>query len=704
MLDDQPFLNRSSNATAPARSAASSGSPQLGLDLPGRSAEGREERAPEPADLGGPRLRGGGRRQRAVGGGQARPRVAGHRAGLDQDAQEQAVLAGRRRLAGVGRLDGRARDPRRCGRRARRRSRPAPRRGARQARPRSREGPSACARSCSSSRWSSASIAANTSTSDRLSECSLAAASASAGRARVRAASRRRAATACAPGGSYKTAGGPSRSAAGALGDARAASARARPRGALARGVELALPVRGDAQHAGALDPQDVVAGALAGARSRSPKACAASTSPRVRAASASERTSGRRARSRAGGECQGALVHAHEALRAIAVEGYERAGSAVRIASSRSSRALLGGRSRHSASARSSTRAAPAWSCRRCAASAAYEYHRTASSATPAASWCAAIRRSRRRGPHPGRAPARALRAVVMAALGRAQGLVGGLADAAVAEVVGVEPLGAHDAAPPELVEAADEALFVALARVGQHGRRELAADRRGDPGELAGRGGQAGEPRRDHGLHLAAGRLGRPPGRPRRGTADCPRSRRTAGPSRPRRGASGHPLGQQAGLGAAQPLAARSPSARSSAAGPASARPTGCCASISSRRAVAATSSGAAPCGAQQVVQELERRAVEPLQVVGDQQQRRPGREDRLGERSNSRWRCSARAERLRGDRRARAAGARARSGVRAVEPAQARRRAARRAQPGDDRPVGERRPRRGTSGPRR
>ena len=46
-----------------------------------------------------------------------------------------------------------------------------------------------------------------------------------------------------------------------------------------------------------------------------------------------------------------------------------------------------------------------------------------------------------------------------------------------------------ADDAAPPQLVEADDERLRVDVARVGQHRRRELAADRRGDARQFAGR-----------------------------------------------------------------------------------------------------------------------------------------------------------------------------------------------------------------------
>src|SRR5437879_3484801 len=68
----------------------------------------------------------------------------------------------------------------------------------------------------------------------------------------------------------------------------------------------------------------------------------------------------------------------------------------------------------------------------------------------------------------------------VVIAALGGAQRLIGGFPDAAVAKVVGVPLVGAHDAAPPELVEAADERLVVELARFGQHRGGELATDRR--------------------------------------------------------------------------------------------------------------------------------------------------------------------------------------------------------------------------------
>ena len=134
-----------------------------------------------------------------------------------------------------------------------------------------------------------------------------------------------------------------------------------------------------------------------------------------------------------------------------------------------------------------------------------------------------------------------------------------------------------------------------------------------------------------------------------------------------------------------------------RSSACSPAASSPTGSPASSSSRRAVAATSSGAGGLRAQEVVQELERRDVEPLQVVGDEQQRRarrraaPGRPPRTGA-GAARARAAAPAAGGPGAPLELGEQARELGQMRALEPAQPRADGIG-AQPGDDRPVGDR-----------
>ncbi|MFN8537681.1 MAG: hypothetical protein U0232_09425 [Thermomicrobiales bacterium] len=96
-----------------------------------------------------------------------------------------------------------------------------------------------------------------------------------------------------------------------------------------------------------------------------------------------------------------------------------------------------------------------------------------------------------------------------------RTEGEVGDLADRVVAEVVGVAPLLAHEAALPEFVQAAHEGRLVRFARPRQHLRRELPPDRRGHPDQLTGRCRQLRQPRLDHRLHLRV--QPRPPGLPR-------------------------------------------------------------------------------------------------------------------------------------------------------------------------------------------
>ena len=189
----------------------------------------------------------------------------------------------------------------------------------------------------------------------------------------------------------------------------------------------------------------------------------------------------------------------------------------------------------------------------------------------------------------------------VVATALGGRQCLVGDIADAAVAEVVGIEGVGAHDAPTPQLVERSDERLLVDVAGAGQHRRGELSSDGRRDAGQLAGRCGEAGESGRDHGLDLAAFRRRRARGVLGAALNGLDQEQRVAlrlGEQARRLGGlerrAGHAFGKELGVGATEPaeLDLGEPSRLSS---PVTSSPTGCSASSSSRRAVAAMRTGA-------------------------------------------------------------------------------------------------------------
>ena len=228
------------------------------------------EDAAQAADLGRPRLRPLPVRQRPVGRGHAGPRVAGQRAGLDQDAQEQPVprrarparCAPRARRRG-----GRGRAPARCGRRARRRGRRAPRRRARPRpalvdRQQLAYGPAARA----SSRASRAISAAHRWTM-RAGVRVPAGVGARRPRRRARAAASSVAAEQPQRVGEADPAGelGVLPVAQQVLGAVLGAPARrARPRGAAGPARQLARPVGGDGEHPLALDREHVVALALA--------------------------------------------------------------------------------------------------------------------------------------------------------------------------------------------------------------------------------------------------------------------------------------------------------------------------------------------------------------------------------------------------------------------------------------------------------
>ena len=123
--------------------------------------------------------------------------------------------------------------------------------------------------------------------------------------------------------------------------------------------------------------------------------------------------------------------------------------------------------------------------------------------------------------------------------------------------EVVGVEPVGAHDPAPPQLVEPADERLLVETAGVGQDRAGELAPDRRGDARQLVRRPGEPRQPRGDHRLDpvaVAAFRAGLD------GLDEEERVALGLGEQALGLGLAEplphHPLGEQVGLAAAQPF----------------------------------------------------------------------------------------------------------------------------------------------------
>jgi len=94
------------------------------------------------------------------------------------------------------------------------------------------------------------------------------------------------------------------------------------------------------------------------------------------------------------------------------------------------------------------------------------------------------------------------------LAAARRAERGVGGIADPAMAEVVGVRTMRADDPAAPQLIQGADECLLRHSGSGGQHVRGERAPDRRADPGQLSGGPGQPRQAASDHRLHLRRGR----------------------------------------------------------------------------------------------------------------------------------------------------------------------------------------------------
>jgi hypothetical protein len=105
----------------------------------------------------------------------------------------------------------------------------------------------------------------------------------------------------------------------------------------------------------------------------------------------------------------------------------------------------------------------------------------------------------------------------VEVAAPGRAESQIGDLPDPVVGEVVGIRPLVPDHAAPPQLVQAADQVQRSGLAGLGEHVGGELPPDGRGDADQVAGRPGELGEPGLDHSLDPGGDRRGRaPPGPP--------------------------------------------------------------------------------------------------------------------------------------------------------------------------------------------
>jgi hypothetical protein len=79
-------------------------------------------------------------------------------------------------------------------------------------------------------------------------------------------------------------------------------------------------------------------------------------------------------------------------------------------------------------------------------------------------------------------------------------------LTDAVVREVVAVRRAVAHDPAPPQLVQRADERVVAEPGRASEHVGGELAADRRRERRDVARGGGEAREPRLDHRLQARA------------------------------------------------------------------------------------------------------------------------------------------------------------------------------------------------------
>ena len=363
------------------------------------------------------------------------------------------------------------------------------------------------------------------------------------------------------------------------------------------RRLEPALPERGDGEHPGALDPEDVVAGAL-GAGAQLLAEGRRGVEVAVRERRERQRAHQRRLRRRpdAARQAEGAVVHLDEPLRAVAVEGDQRRGQ--RGEDRELARLALAG-GRELAAERQRTLERPGGARGVVPALRGLGRADMPADRLVGGARGLVVRGERRAGGIDVGAvrPLERARHAEMEVppLRGTQRLVRGLADAAVTEVVGVEPVGAHDPAPPQLVEPADERLLVETAGVGQDRAGELAADRRGDARQLVRRPGEPRQPRGDHRLDpvaVAAFRAG------------------LDGLDEEQRVALG--LGEQAlGLGLAEPLpsirsASRSDSPRlsrsspisvqrPSACSPAVSSATGCRASISSRRAVAATSSGA-------------------------------------------------------------------------------------------------------------
>jgi hypothetical protein len=109
----------------------------------------------------------------------------------------------------------------------------------------------------------------------------------------------------------------------------------------------------------------------------------------------------------------------------------------------------------------------------------------------------------------------------VGVAAPGRAEAEVGDLPDPVVGEVVGVGTLVADQAAPPQLVEGADQLLLAGLAGQGEGVGGELPPDGGGHPDQVAGRAGELGQPGLDHDLDPGGDRGGlvlAPPAGPQR------------------------------------------------------------------------------------------------------------------------------------------------------------------------------------------
>ena len=198
-------------------------------------------------------------------------------------------------------------------------------------------------------------------------------------------------------------------------------------------------------------------------------------------------------------------------------------------------------------------------------------------------------------------------------------------LTDAVVCEVVAVGRAVAHDPAPPQLIERADERVVAEPCRASEHAGGELAADRRRERRDVARGGGEPREPRLDYRLHARARGA-----RPQRldheqrvslrlaeqplglGVGQCP---------------SGEPLRQHGGLGAreAVELDLLDPFERAQT-GHELVQPV--------RVLRARGRSYEQPrvrLAAQQVVEELERLLIGPMQIVGDEEDRRGGGQER-------------------------------------------------------------------------